>query len=172
MPSHRGPSAPQQPDAGPTTVPVPGTPRPAPEPIPAKPLTSRAHRPAAEPGEPADRIHELTGTLEQAIATLPALLERARRAPSEPALPSPKPDAQQPAESPMPAQVTAERAERAGPQPAPAAPPDRPAVPPVTIGEIHIHEAVPAAPPADPLALLAPYGGGLTARRSTSAGAR
>jgi len=40
-----------------------------------------------------------------------------------------------------------------------------PAHPPVSIGEIHVHvtESGPAA--ADPLALLTPYGQGLTARR-------
>ena len=40
-----------------------------------------------------------------------------------------------------------------------------PAHPPVTIGEIHVHVAEPPSAAADPLALLAPYAGGLTARR-------
>jgi len=40
-----------------------------------------------------------------------------------------------------------------------------PAHPPVTIGEIHVHVAEPPAAAADPLALLAPYARGLTARR-------
>jgi hypothetical protein len=39
-------------------------------------------------------------------------------------------------------------------------------VPPVTIGEIHVHVAGPAETAADPLAMLAPYTGGLTARRA------
>ena len=39
-----------------------------------------------------------------------------------------------------------------------------PAQPPVTIGEIHVHVAEPAPASADPLALLAPYARGLTAR--------
>jgi hypothetical protein len=38
-------------------------------------------------------------------------------------------------------------------------------VPPVSIGEIHVHVTAPAEPPADPMALLAPYTHGLTARR-------
>ena len=37
--------------------------------------------------------------------------------------------------------------------------------PPVTIGEIHVHVTEPAAARPDPLALLAPYARGLTARR-------
>lgn len=37
--------------------------------------------------------------------------------------------------------------------------------PPVTIGEIHVHVAEPPSAAADPLALLAPYARGLTARR-------
>jgi len=41
----------------------------------------------------------------------------------------------------------------------------QPAHPPVIIGEIHVHEAAAAPAPADPLGLLAPYAGGLTARR-------
>ena len=40
-----------------------------------------------------------------------------------------------------------------------------PAHPPVTIGEIHVHVAEPPSAAADPLALLAPYARGLTARR-------
>ncbi|MET9019925.1 hypothetical protein ABZV93_08085 [Actinopolymorpha sp. NPDC004070] len=44
--------------------------------------------------------------------------------------------------------------------------------PPVTIGEIHVHEAGPERAPADPLALLAPYAAGLTARRPAGPGAR
>ncbi|MGW3660104.1 hypothetical protein ACWD6R_32665 [Streptomyces sp. NPDC005151] len=55
-----------------------------------------------------------------------------------------------------------------------AAPP-QPVPPPVTIGEIHIHEAAHAGPAADPLALLTPYSGGLTVRRggmNAPAGAR
>jgi hypothetical protein len=39
------------------------------------------------------------------------------------------------------------------------------AQPPVTIGEIHVHVTEPARAAADPLALLAPYTNGLTARR-------
>jgi hypothetical protein len=37
--------------------------------------------------------------------------------------------------------------------------------PPVSIGEIHVHVAESAPAAADPLALLAPYSQGLTARR-------
>ena len=40
-----------------------------------------------------------------------------------------------------------------------------PAHPPVSIGEIHVHVAESAPAAADPLALLTPYGQGLTARR-------
>jgi hypothetical protein len=40
-----------------------------------------------------------------------------------------------------------------------------PGHPPVAIGEIHVHVAAPPAAGADPLALLAPYALGLTARR-------
>lgn len=40
-----------------------------------------------------------------------------------------------------------------------------PAHPPVSIGEIHVHVAEPAPAAADPLALLTPFGQGLTARR-------
>jgi hypothetical protein len=40
-----------------------------------------------------------------------------------------------------------------------------PGHPPVTIGEIHVHVAEPPSAAADPLALLAPYARGLTARR-------
>lgn len=57
----------------------------------------------------------------------------------------------------------------AGPAPAVPAPPASPHAmpphPPVTIGEIHVHVAEPAPAGADPLALLAPYARGLTARR-------
>ena len=53
----------------------------------------------------------------------------------------------------------------------PAAPsgrpgPDQPAHPPVQIGEIHVHVAAPASAGPDALALLAPWSGGLTARRA------
>jgi hypothetical protein len=58
------------------------------------------------------------------------------------------------------------------PAPAPAADPHvqrqpraESAHPPVSIGEIHVHVAEPAPAAADPLALLTPYGHGLTARR-------
>ncbi|MCW3819211.1 hypothetical protein ONA91_32695 [Micromonospora sp. DR5-3] len=50
-----------------------------------------------------------------------------------------------------------------------------PAHPPVTIGEIHVHQAAPVQAPPDPLSLLSPYAGGLTARRgpwANPAGAR
>jgi hypothetical protein len=40
--------------------------------------------------------------------------------------------------------------------------------PPVTIGEIHVHVAAPAEAGPDPLALLAPWANGLTARRTAS----
>jgi hypothetical protein len=39
-------------------------------------------------------------------------------------------------------------------------------LPPVTIGEIHVHVAAPAEAPPDPLALLAPWANGLTSRRT------
>ena len=127
-----------------------------------EPRPEMARRPVPEPVGPRERL----------ASTLPALLERARRAPAEPAEPARVVAQERPAEAPAQVPARPEPVERAGPPPAPAGPPERHAVPPVTIGEIHIHEAVPAAAPADPLALLAPYGGGLTARRNSSAGAR
>ena len=68
---------------------------------------------------------------------------------------------------PEPATViaqTPERAPRVTVEP-PAAMRAVPAHPPVTIGEIHVHVTEPAGAAADPLALLAPYARGLTARR-------
>jgi len=46
----------------------------------------------------------------------------------------------------------------------PTGPQAAPTHPPVTIGEIHVHVAEPPSAAADPLALLAPYARGLTAR--------
>jgi hypothetical protein len=50
----------------------------------------------------------------------------------------------------------------------PSRPRAEPAHPPVSIGEIHVHVTEPAPAAADPLALLTPYGHGLTARRGGS----
>jgi len=44
--------------------------------------------------------------------------------------------------------------------------PDAEQAPPVSIGEIHVHVAAPPGPPPDPLAALAPYASGITARRA------
>jgi hypothetical protein len=124
------------------------------------PVSARAGRlPATEPADGA------------APSGLSALLERARRAMAEsPEEVGPRrPEPVQPDTAPV---VTPARE----PEQAPVmATPPQPVPPPVTIGEIHIHEAAHAGPAADPLALLAPYAGGLTARHrspNTPAGAR
>lgn len=98
--------------------------------------------------------------------TASPLVDRARRPapPVSAADPSKQPTATSPATGPV--TMTSGGPERA---PAVPAPPDSPRAvpvhPPVTIGEIHVHVTEPAPPGADPLALLAPYTRGLTARR-------
>jgi hypothetical protein len=91
------------------------------------------------------------------------LLERARRS----VRPSADPAA---AATAVTAAVTIPLAPAAAPAPdlhvqQALAPGTEPAHPPVSIGEIHVHVTEPAPAAADPLALLTPYGRGLTARR-------
>jgi hypothetical protein len=123
--------------------------------------------PAAMAGPPArDRIPPAEpGRLTPVTGATP-FTERARR--SAPSAAGPGTGAVSPAvpPSPEPAPVP-----WPAPEPAPAAsgplaaPRAVPAHPPVTIGEIHVHVTEPAAAGDDPLGLLAPYAGGLTARR-------
>lgn len=74
---------------------------------------------------------------------------------------APRPPEPVPAEPPAPERSPS----RPGP---PGGPRAAPAHPPVTIGEIHVHVTEPPPAAADPLALLAPYAQGLTARRDGS----
>jgi hypothetical protein len=95
------------------------------------------------------------------------LVERAHRPARSAAAPDPGTMPSGAPSPPEPATATAQTPERApgvtvGP---PAAVREVPAHPPVTIGEIHVHVTEPAGAAADPLALLAPYARGLTARR-------
>lgn len=148
----------------PPAPPVPAVAVPVPPPAaiqPAAPIrdeaviTARAVRPVTD--EPAEGAE---------LKELSALLERARRVVSEP-----PDDVTAPPAPPQPAGLPITAAAEPPQAPVRAAPAPQPLPPPVSIGEIHIYEASRPAAPADPLALLAPYAGGLTARRSP-AGAR
>jgi hypothetical protein len=104
----------------------------------ASPLVDRVRRPALSAAAP--DAGQAASPAHGAVTGVPLARERADSvpAPTVPALAAPAP---------------------------PASPRDGTAHPPVTIGEIHVHVAEPAPAGADPLALLAPYARGLTARR-------
>jgi hypothetical protein len=122
--------------------------------------------PWADPVPRGDAVRGITPTepdgsqlaeraLRQAPASAPAAWPRTEPAPSVRAEPVPA----GPALAAPPADTAAGiPAPREGARPAPGHPP-------VAIGEIHVHVAAPPAAGTDPLALLAPYALGLTARR-------
>lgn len=158
----------------PEPVPVPVVlARPAPSlppvdrPAPASPLvTPRGAEPLPELSEHRSTRASTTDTAPSQIA---AMTQRGSREPVRPAVdrdsspvarvdPSPPLAAAVPVDAPV------------HPAAAPSLPVQRvDAAPPVSIGEIHVHVAAPAGATPDPLALLAPYADGITARR---AGAR
>ena len=158
----------------PTLVPHP---EPAPAPARARPAPSlpRAQQPAPSPaatqpgGKPVHEPIEHRPTQPSTPRQIDAITERGSR---EPARPAPNRDRSRVTgvdpSSPMATSVSLE----APVQPTAVLTPPVPrvdAAPSVSIGEIHVHVAAPAGPNPDPLALLAPYADGITARR---AGAR
>lgn len=172
-PARRNARAPQ-PVPEPAQAPAPrGRPEPPALPAPAPIATETVRAVRDESQVTARAVRPSTpGSPDAAVAgELSALLERARRAmasPPEEAGPR-RPERTQP--DPAPVATPVREAEPASP----VATPPQPVPPPVTIGEIHIHEAAHTGQAADPLSLLTPYAGGLTARRgriNAPAGAR
>jgi hypothetical protein len=156
---------------GPPPVPVVRAARPADAtglprhdgPVPQAPAEARDIQGRAWPGEPVG-LTPATGANQ--------LVARARR-PGRSVSPGrsvkrPDDGVGRPAAPRLPGPVTAEppaperSPARAEPLTGPRAAPTHP---PVTIGEIHVHVAEPPSAAADPLALLAPYARGLTARQ-------
>ena len=113
----------------------------------SKPLTERARRPALSAAPPVGAASPVANPYPLADQTHQPASSAAQPAPAEAAPPAAVPD-RAPSSPEAPFRARAE-----------------PAHPPVTIGEIHVHVAEPAPSTADPLALLAPYRQGLTARR-------
>jgi len=180
---HDPPSPTPRHTPSPTVSPPPQPPQPAATPLRVirtraapTPVIPRAPKPANQPG----RLSAATPALIRRDTpptppAIPAVTRAARRGIREPVAAQAPPVPIATARTEAPADVASPPAAVPPESPQPALrvpttrPPDAPDVPPpVSIGEIHVHVTAPPEPAADPMALLAPYAGGLTARRAVS----